>query len=97
MKEFTVGAAVTVSVKTLYESVNNPKYVEIIPDFDEKGNMAYFDLYNDKGELACMDGEVCRVAKAGRNRVVLSNAQGDNPVDFKLTAEEAGICCFSVN
>lgn len=92
--ELTKGSVVTVSVKALYDEVCHPRYVHIVPDFDAAGNMAYFDLYNKKDELACLDGERCRVTGRSDRKITLVNASGDKPVEFSLTAGEADICCF---
>ena len=59
MCRFEEGQYVAVSVKTLYESGVPLTYGTIVPDYDEKGKMNYYDLYNEDGEFACCDGEIC--------------------------------------
>ncbi len=65
----------------------------IVPDFGADGSMDYFDLYNESGVLACMDGETCTVRSCGKDGVMLENAEGEVPVRFFLKWDEFDQYC----
>ena len=48
----------------------------------------YFDLYNNDGELCCMDGEDVEVVGHNDGIWTLKNTHGDNDVYFSLTDAE---------
>lgn len=53
---YKVGMDVTVSVKELYESQTDLRYVKVRTEADDSGRIVYWDLYNDRYGIACMDG-----------------------------------------
>lgn len=92
MSDFKAGQEVTVCVQTLYEAGNPLQYGRIEVESDDRGEILnYADLYNEHGELACMDGETCRVAEVKDGSITLTNDYGDSTVSFILTEEEAEV------
>ena len=94
MSKYKEGQEVCVSVKTLYESNEKLEYGTIVPDYDENGNMNYWDLYNEDGELACMDGETCIIEQVGNVLLTLTNDNGEGTIHFTITKEEADRAIF---
>lgn len=94
MVNFKEGQEVTVSVKTLYDDGVPLEYGSIIPDYDENGKLMYYDLYNEDGELACCDGETCRIEQVGVALITLVNNDGESTVRLTLTRPEAEIALF---
>ena len=61
--------------------------------FDEKEG-EYYNLYNDKNELCCMDGEEVLIIKDGGSDLTFVNQNGLKDVEFKLTLAEFIIASF---
>ena len=49
----------------------------------------YYDLYNEDGELACMDGEEVVIEQVGDYLITFRNDNGESSVHFALTRNEA--------
>lgn len=94
MNELCEGMSVFVSVKALYDREDDLMLGHIIPDF-ENDEMMYYDLYNEYGELACLDGESCIISQIGNGLITLRNDNGDGSVYFALTSDEARVACFA--
>lgn len=89
------GMKVCISVKSLYDMENNLLFGKIVPDFTESQNDTdYYDLYNEDGELACLDGEEVLVDQIGQAIVTFRNDNGDGSVYFSLTHEETDIAIY---
>lgn len=88
-----VGKEVGLNLKLLYDSVETLQYAEIVADFDSDNRMSYFDLYNKKGELACLDGERVRIIAVNDDYVTFCNAK-ESMVEFLLSGMEASIAVF---
>lgn len=91
------GLRVCVSVKTLFDCFTEEEYsngcLEISNGYIEKlsdGDRIYYDLYNNQGEFACMDGEIVLISSINKQSdiVTLINNSGEYPVTFELYAEE---------
>lgn len=91
---YRVGMDVIVSVKELYESQINTRQVRVNVETDDSGEIVYYDLYNNKDGLVCMDGERCTVVAVDLYTVTLQNNNDERPAVFTLTYEEADISCF---
>lgn len=92
------GMDVTVSCKELCEKVQDGLLYNITIEIqkDESGENAYFDLYNEHNELACMDGETCRIVDIDKNGfVTLKNVDGESEKLFTLSPYEAAIGLFA--
>lgn len=90
------GLRVCVSVKTLFDYLTegrDEENVNFSNGYIEKsvdGKKVYYDLYNNQGELACMDGEIIFVSSINKqsDTITLINNNGEHPVYFELYAEE---------
>lgn len=94
MTDFRAGQEVTISVKALYDSGIPLEYGSIVLDHDENRKPMYYDLYNEDGELACCDGETCRIEQVGVDLITLVNNDGESTVYLTLTRPEAEIAVF---
>lgn len=92
---YKTGMKVTVSVKELYESNIVTENVYIDTENNDNGEIGYWDLYNNKYGLVCMDGETCEIISVNEDSIILKNEDGENDTEFVLTFKEADICCFS--
>ena len=92
---FTEGTTRCISIKALYELSSTLTYGSIIYSRDDDVKQEYFDLYNQDGQLACLDGEECKVKKVNKDSVVLTSKNTEFSVDFVLTHEEAQTAFFS--
>lgn len=91
------GMNVTVSCNELYEKIQAGLLynITIKAQYDKKEDSAYFDLYNEHNELACMDGETCEIVNIDQNGfVTLKNADGESEKLFTLSPYEAAIGLF---
>lgn len=88
------GQTVCVSAKALFESDSFLDYGTIVIDYDEKGNLQYYDIYNEDGEFACCDGEECIIEQIGEWLITLVNNNGDSAVRLTLTKDEASTALF---
>ncbi|MDD6484007.1 MAG: hypothetical protein PUF72_05470 [Clostridiales bacterium] len=90
--KLTEGMKVCISVKALQNMENDLLYGLIVPDYYNNTN--YYDLYNEGGELACMDGEEVLIDQIGKTLVTFRNDNGDGNIYFSLTHKEAGLAIF---
>lgn len=89
------GMKVCISVKSLYNMGNDLLFGKIVPDFSEsKNDTNYYDLYNEDGELACLDGEEVLVNQIGQAIITFRNDNGDGSVYFSLTHEETAAAIY---
>lgn len=84
--KFIEGTKVCVSIQTLYNSFPQLTFGEIVPDF---GDTDYYDLYNEDGELACLDGEEVIIEQVGEQLITFRNDNGESSIHFALTYKEA--------
>lgn len=84
--KFTEGTTVCISIQALYDSFQHLTFGKIIPDLGDTG---YYDLYNENGELACMDGEEVTIEQVGEHLITFRNDNGESSVHFALTYKEA--------
>lgn len=85
------GRKVCVSVQSLHVSLGGVEKGFIVSD--EDGGVAYYDLYDEEGTLACMDGETCVVEETGERGVTLANESGEGNARFRLSWAEFEACC----
>lgn len=94
MKEkLNLAPEIGVSIQALLDAgIEKPMFGRIEVENDDSGKVVnYCDLYNEDGELACMDGEVCTVDQVGNVLVTFRNDNGESTIYFALTKEEADI------
>lgn len=83
-----------ISIKMLYEGIGDLlSYGYIEHEFQKETNTHYYDLYDDKGHVVCMDGEECEIYFDG-NLYKLINKNGEVETEFYLTKEEFEIATF---
>lgn len=85
------GQDIGVCIKSLYDNFENLTFAKVVPDFDENGDMNYYDLYNDDGLFACCDGEICTVEYVSDNLVNFVNRNGETDARFTLTKREVEV------
>ena len=86
------GMKVCICVKALYDRNEDLFYGAIVPvpNFAKSSNACdYYDLCNEDGEVACLDGEEVTVDQVGVVLVTFRNDNGEGTVYFALTHEEA--------
>lgn len=94
---------VCISLMTLFERYKNDMECEKVDiscgeirhSYQEETDTHYYDLYNSKGEIMCMDGETCQVISELENEVMFLNQDGENDVEFTLTKEEFEYATFT--
>lgn len=82
-----INTTVCISVQALYEAFGENLQLNTIAAEDD----GYYDLYNEHGELACMDGEEVSITQTGDVYISFVNSNGEYSVYFGLTHEEAKI------
>lgn len=96
MNLFKENQEVCLSIETLYGSKKELAFCKTVHGRSrcKGGILDCYDLYNSDGELACMDGENCRIDTLGESLIVFRNDNGDETIYFELMTEEAEIACF---
>lgn len=80
-----ISKKVCISVQALYEAFGENLRLNTITTEDD----GYYDLYNEHGELACMDGEEVSITQEGSDLTSFVNNNGEYSVYFALTHKEA--------
>ena len=89
MNEYKAGQEVCVSVQQLYNEYGGHITYGTIGMEEE-----YYDLFNENRQLACMDGEQCRINHVGQDMLLLKNENGWKTVCFALSKVEAATAFF---
>lgn len=81
---------VFINVKALHDNQLIENYTEntIVAEYGQTLDEVTYNLYNEKGELACCDGEECTIVTVEDDFILLVNTTGDKTVCFALTYEE---------
>lgn len=82
-----INTTVCISVQALYKTFGENLRLNTISTEDD----GYYDIYNEYGELACMDGEEVSITQIGDVYISFVNNNGEYSVYFGLTHEEAKI------
>lgn len=91
------GLRVCVSLKALFDCFTEDECsngcIELSNGYIEKlsdGDRIYYDMYNNQGELACVDGEIVLISSINiqSDTVTLINNNGEYPITFELYADE---------
>lgn len=78
-----------ISLADLYNKFGEKlTYGTIEKSYQEETDTEYFDFYNNKHGLSCMDGEVVYIEYLDDNIVELINKDGEIDTSFKLSKEE---------
>ena len=86
------GMTVCLDIKSLYDEKKDLAFGTIV--FSLEGNQNYYDLYNENGELAYMDGEEVMIDQIGHCLITFRNTNGDGTIYFALTYDECEIAMF---
>ena len=84
------GMRVCVSVKSLFDLIDDVQFSNGYIEKSVDGKRHYYDLYNNQGELACMDGEIVLISSIDKqsDTITFINNNGEYPITFELYAEE---------
>ena len=95
---------VIISVKSLYEKYGtNLTFgkIERIPFGQDSDICEYYDLYDNNGNIVCIDGEKCSVVTMENNIMLTNEDEGNRDPEaefiestFMLTREEYEIATF---
>ena len=88
-----VGDEVCISTQALYERFGK-HLSQCSISLDKSEGADYYDMYNNEGEVCCMDGEMNRVDNICKEYVVFSNKEEGEPVKFTLSSEEVEVAVF---
>ena len=93
--EYKIGERVCISVDAMIDGDAEMEFVDIVTDHD--GDGTFYSLYNEFGELCCLDGEECTIDHivAGTEDVFdLVNNNGETSVHFMLSKNDMDIAIF---
>ena len=90
-----VGEEVTISLETLYEKIGRDAKYGII-QYSENGDSDWYDFYNEFDEMACCDGETCKIVDETEDYVELRSEDDPNGAIFKLSKEEFDECSWGI-
>lgn len=83
------GDDVQMSIRSLFFRANPITIGHVVR---EEGNE--FVLYNEDNEIACFNGETCRIYQVGSELITFANLNGDGTIFFTLTLKEAEAALF---
>lgn len=83
------GDDVQMSIRNLFFKANPIAIGHVVR---EEGNE--FVLYNEDNEIACFNGETCRIYQVGSKLITFANLNGDGTIFFTLTLKEAETALF---
>lgn len=92
--KYAVGEKVGISIKTMIVDGADMDYVDIATDHD--GEEKFYMLYNEFGELCCLDGEECTIDHIvnGTTDVYDLVNHNDGDVHFMLSEHDLDIGVF---
>jgi hypothetical protein len=92
--KYAVGEKVGISIKTMIECGANFDYVDIATNYD--GDEKFYMLYNESGELCCLDGEECTIDHVVNGTTDIYNLvnKNDSDVHFMLSEHDLDIAVF---
>ena len=94
MNKYSVGTKVCISVKSLIEQNAEMSFVDICSDYDDGGK--FYMLYNEIGELACLDGELCTIDHIVADGIYdLKNENGNTVCHFMLSEKDLDIAVYN--
>ncbi len=93
--KYTVGERVCISIDTMINEDADMDFVDIVTDHD--GEETFYMLYNEFGELCCLDGEECtidHIVNGTTDIYDLANDNGECTVHFMLSEHDLDIAVF---
>lgn len=91
---FTIGEVVCISIDSLIRGNADMDYVDIATNHD--GKEKFYMLYNEFGDLCCLDGEECTIDHIvnGTTDVYDLVNRSDGDVHFLLSEHDLNIAVF---
>lgn len=92
--QYKVGEKVCISVNAMIDGDADMDYVDIVTDHDEKEK--FYMLFNEFGELCCLDGEECTIDHIVNGTTDVYDLVNDNDgtVHFMLSEHDLDIAVF---
>ena len=92
--KYAVGEKVFISVDTMINEGADMDFVDIVTDYD--GEETFYMLYNEFGELCCLDGEECTIDHVvnGTTDVYDLVNHADGTVHFMLSEHDLDIAVY---
>lgn len=93
--KYNIGTRVCISIDAMIDGDADMKFVDIVTDHDEDGT--WYKLYNEFGELCCLDGEECtidHIVNGTEDVYNLVNNNGGDTVHFMLSERDLDIATF---
>lgn len=92
--KYKIGEKVGISIKTMVDSDADMRYVDVATDYDDEGK--FYMLYNEYGELCCLDGEECMVDHIVNGTTDIYDLVNKNDIDvhFMLSEHDLDIAVF---
>lgn len=82
----------SISIMELYDKYGENLEYANIEQYKET-DTEYYNLYDEYGNLMCMDGECCKVVEED-DRYKLINTNGEYDAEFYLTKEEFEVATY---
>lgn len=93
--KYKVGEKVCISVDAMINGDADMEYTDIVTEHD--GDGTFYMLYNEFGELCCLDGEECMIDYVVTGTIDiydLVNDNGECVVHFMLSEHDLDIAVF---
>lgn len=93
--KYEIGKKVCISIDAMINGNADMEFTDIVTDHD--GEETFYMLFNEFGELCCLDGEECTIDHIvnGTNDIYdLVNNNGDYTVHFMLSKHDLDIAVF---
>ena len=92
--KYKVGEKVGISIKTMVDSDADMRYVDVATNYD--GEEKFYMLYNEHGELCCLDGEECMIDHIVNGTTDIYDLVNKNDIDvhFMLSEHDLDIAVF---
>lgn len=93
--KYEIGKNVCISVNSLINGDADMEFTDIVTDHD--GEETFYMLFNEFGDLCCLDGEECvidHIVNGTADIYDLVNNNGDCAVHFMLSEHDLDIAVF---
>lgn len=92
--KYAIGEKVGISINSMIDGDADMEFVDIVTDHD--GEETFYMLYNEFGELCCLDGEECTIDHIvnGTTDVYDLVNHNDGDVHFMLSEHDLDIAVF---
>ena len=93
--KYTFGEKVGISISSMRDGGADMEFVDVVTDYD--GAETFYVLYNECGELCCLDGEECtidHIVNGTTDVYELVNQNGETNVHFMLSEHDLDIAVY---